>query len=83
MTKLVYKRNIGVDGKLEFYVAKTVAKCYSLKLCFNNGKPFQQWSYSDSIILLLSITLCLFCKIQKPNRFIEKDLMCTWHNEAW
>ena len=47
MTKLVYKRNIGVDGKLEFYVAKIVAKGYSLKLCFNNGKPFQQWSYSN------------------------------------
>ena len=83
MTKLVYKRNIGVEGKLEFYVAKTLAKGYSLKLCFNNGKPFQQWSYSDSIILLLSITLCLFCKIQKPNIFIANGLMCTWHNEAW
>ena len=39
--KLVYKRNIGVDGKLEFYVAKTIVKGYSLKLCFNYGKPFQ------------------------------------------
>ena len=42
MTKLVYKRNIGVDGKLEFYVAKTVAKGYGLKRCFNYGKTFQQ-----------------------------------------
>ena len=33
--------NTGVDGKLEFYVAKIVAKGYSLKLCFNYGKPFQ------------------------------------------
>ena len=39
--KLVYKRNIGVVGKLEFYVAKTIVKGYSLKLCFNYGKPFQ------------------------------------------
>ena len=39
--KFVYKRNIGVDGKLEFYVAKTVAKGYSLKRCFNYGKNFQ------------------------------------------
>ena len=45
--KLVYKRNIGVDGKLEFYSVKTVVKGYSLKLCFNYGKPFQQWSYSN------------------------------------
>ena len=42
-----YKRNIRGDGKLEFYVAKTIAKCYSLKLCFNYGKPFQQWSQSN------------------------------------
>ena len=41
MCKLVYKRNIGVDEKLEFYVAKTVAKGYGLKRCFNYGKTFQ------------------------------------------
>ena len=41
MCKLVYKRNIGVNGKLEFYLAKTVAKGNTLKLCFNYGKPFQ------------------------------------------
>ena len=39
--KLVYKRNIGVDGKLGFYVAKTITKGYSLKLCFDYRKPFQ------------------------------------------
>ena len=43
--KLVYKRNIGVDGKLELYVAKIVTKGYSLKLCFNKGEPFQHWLY--------------------------------------
>ena len=36
-------------GKLEFYVAKIVAKGYSLKLCFNYGKPFQQWSYLNPL----------------------------------
>ena len=41
MCKLVYKRNTEVDGKLEFYVAKIVTKDYSLKLCFNYGKPYQ------------------------------------------
>ena len=39
---LVCKKNIGVDEKLEFYVAKTIAKGYSLKLCFNYGNPFQK-----------------------------------------
>ena len=39
--KLVFKRNTIVDGKLVFYVAKTVAKDCSLKLFFNYGKPFQ------------------------------------------
>ena len=33
--------NTGLDGKLKVYVAKTVAKDYSLKLCFNQRKPFQ------------------------------------------
>ena len=41
--------NTGIDGKLEFYVPKIVAKGYSLKLCFNYGKPFQQWSYSNPL----------------------------------
>ena len=39
--KLVYKRNILVYGKLEFYMVKTVVKGYSLKLYFNYRKPFQ------------------------------------------
>ena len=38
---MVYEKNIGLDGKLKFYVAKTVVKGYSLKLCFNYGKPLQ------------------------------------------
>ena len=46
--KLVYKRNTRVHGKLECYLAKTIVKGYSLKLCFNYGKPFQKyWSYSN------------------------------------
>ena len=45
--KMIRPMNIGVDGKLKVYVAKTVAKDYSLKLCFNQRKPFQQWSYSN------------------------------------
>ena len=39
--KMIRPMNIGVDGKLKVYVAKTVAKDYSLKLCFNQRKPFQ------------------------------------------
>ena len=43
--------NTGIDGKLEFYVPKIVTKGYSLKLCFNYGKPFQQWSYSNPLLI--------------------------------
>ena len=32
--------NTRVDGKLEIYMAKTITKGYSLKLCFNYRKPF-------------------------------------------
>ena len=52
-----------VDGKLKFYVAKTVAKGYSLKLCFNYGKPFLIVVILKSIILLLSIAVCLIYEI--------------------
>ena len=34
---------------LSFLKSKIVAKGYSLKLCFNYGKPFQQWSYSNPL----------------------------------
>ena len=60
---MVYKRNIRIDGKLEFYVIKIVAKGYSLKLCFNYGKPFLIVVILKSIILLLSIAVCLVHEI--------------------
>ena len=36
-------KNEQMEGKN--YMAMVVAKGYSLKLCFNNGKPFHQQSY--------------------------------------
>ena len=76
---MVYKRNTRVDGKPEFYVAKTIAKGYSLKLCFNCGKHFQQWSYSNPSDYSY-IAVCLIYKIQQSNIFIAKSLVCTRRN---
>ena len=74
ISKLTYKRNIREEGNLEFYVAKTIAKGYNLKLCFNYGKPIV---ILTSIRLLLSIAVCLIYEIKQLNIFIAKVLVCT------
>ena len=73
--KLVYKKNTRVDGKLEFYVAKTVVKGYNLKLCFNYGKPFQQWSYSNPSNHFYLLQCVSFMRFNNQN-FSQKRVLC-------
>ena len=56
---MVYEKNIGLDGKLKFYVAKG----YSLKLFFQLCKTFSIVVILKSIKLLLSIIVCLIYEI--------------------
>ena len=72
---LVYKKNTRVDGKLEFYVAKTMANGYSLKLCFNYGKPFQQWPYSNPSNYSYLLHRVLFMRYNN-NKFSQQSTLC-------
>ena len=57
--KWVYKRKIGVDGKVEIYKARLVAKDYNQKLGFNYEETFTPVAMLKSIRILLSITVHL------------------------
>ena len=53
--KWVYKRNRGVDGKVETYKVRLVAKGYSQKSGFKYEETFSLVAMIKSIIILLSI----------------------------
>ena len=54
--KWVYKRNRGVDGNVETYKVKLMAKGYSKKSGFDYEETFSSVGIIKSIIILLSIT---------------------------
>ena len=53
--KWVYNRKRGVDGMVETYKAKIVAKCYSKKSGFDYGETLSPMAMIKSIRILLSI----------------------------
>ena len=55
-SKWVYKRKRGVDGKVETYKVRLVAKGYSKKSCFDYEETFALVARIKSIRILLSIT---------------------------
>ncbi|RVW68552.1 Retrovirus-related Pol polyprotein from transposon TNT 1-94 [Vitis vinifera] len=57
--KWVYKRKRGVDGKVETYKVRLVAKGYSQKLGFDYEETFAPVAMLKSIKILLSIAVHL------------------------
>ena len=55
--KWVYKRKKGVDGKVETYKARLLAKGYSQKLGFDYEETFSPMTMIKSIRILLPITV--------------------------
>ena len=55
--KWVYKRKLGVDGKVETYKVILVAKDYSQKSSFDYEETFAPIAMLKSIRILLSITV--------------------------
>ena len=65
--KWVYKRNKGVDGKVETYKARLVAKGYSQKSGFDYEETFSPVAMIKSIRILLSIAAYYDYEIWKMN----------------
>lgn len=57
--ELVYKKKNGVNGKVETYVARLVAKGLKLETCFKLWETFSLVVMLKSIKMLLSITTCI------------------------
>ena len=75
--KQVYKRKKWVDGKVETYKARLVAKSYNQKLGFDYEETFAPGAMLKSIIILLSIAAYLDYEIWKMDvkaTFLNDDL---------
>ena len=75
--KWVFKKNMNVEGKVEKYKARLVAKCYSQVLRIDFGDIFSPVAKVTSIRLLLSIVAAFDFEIEQMDvktKFLHEDL---------
>jgi hypothetical protein len=63
--KWVFKKNMNVEGKVEIYKARLVAKCYSRVEGIDFGEFFSLFAKLISIIFLLFVTIAFYFKSEQ------------------